>query len=162
MIRFAAERDCNNLAVLSIQVWLETYAQNGLTEEHSKYVLTNFTPEKFKAILESEKYKVVVAANKSNLIGLAVINLESHFHSIDNGFEIERLYIHQSFRKSGYGRAMFEFISAEIGISFWLYTWVENASNSFYEHLGFQKIGEHLFNFGQQEIKNNVYALVGT
>ncbi len=43
MIREAVEEDCINLAVLSLQVWLDTYAIEGIRIEYSKYVISNFT-----------------------------------------------------------------------------------------------------------------------
>ncbi|WP_407080251.1 GNAT family N-acetyltransferase [Alteromonas aquimaris] len=95
------------------------------------------------------------------MLGLAVINLESYYKGRANGFVIERLYVHPSFRNNGIGRAIITFISDKLGRSFWLYTWVENASNSFYERLGFKRIGTHHFYFGQHEIANYVYARSG-
>lgn len=162
MISFATSSDCYNLSCLSTQVWLETYAKEGITEEHSEYVLSNLTPQVFESLLDSVEHRVIVAKNNRSLVGLAVINLASQFNSQSHGFEIERLYIHPSFRQCGYGRSLLAFISKEVGETFWLYTWVENASNTFYERLGFQKIGEHSFYFDEQEVENNVYAVGGT
>lgn len=160
-IRFANNNDCNKLAALSTLVWLEAYGREGISELHSSYVLDNFTPSKYLEMLDSKAYEVLVAEENDCLVGLAVINLASQFETPENGFELERLYIHSSFRKLGYGRAFFKFIISEIGARFWLYTWVHNDSNAFYERLGFNKIGEHSFQFGQHLIENNVYAHTG-
>lgn len=43
MIRVARKQDAINLAVLSMQVWLETYAQEGIRSEYSHHVLNTFT-----------------------------------------------------------------------------------------------------------------------
>jgi ribosomal protein S18 acetylase RimI-like enzyme len=97
---------------------------------------------------------------KSTVVGLALVNLDSKCKIRPSGFEIERLYVHSSFQNNGIGRAMLSFISDNIGKAFWLYTWTENASNNFYEHVGFRKIGTQDIRFSQQVILNNVYAFV--
>ncbi|BDX06439.1 GNAT family N-acetyltransferase [Planctobacterium marinum] len=162
MICFATSKDAGVLAALAMQVWLETYAKNGVTEEHAKYVFSSFTAQSFEKLINSSSHEVIAVFSDDVLAGLAVINLESHYQTAEHGFEIERLYIHPGFRKAGYGRAMLSFISAQIGTRFWLYTWIENDSNTFYERLGFNKIGEHRFYFGAQEVENNIYACVGS
>lgn len=158
MIRFAIEKDCKCLAALSTQVWLETYAKEGLTVEHGDYVFSNFTPSAFNELLDSPQHRVFVAEQDNALVGLSVVNLHSSYELQDLGFEIERLYIHSEFRGRGYGREILRAISSEVGNRFWLYTWVNNASNTFYQRLGFKYMGMRSFYFGTQEINNNVYA----
>ena len=51
MIRKAVKEDCINLAVLSLEVWLDTYAIEGIRTEYSSYVITNFTEVSFLNIL---------------------------------------------------------------------------------------------------------------
>jgi hypothetical protein len=46
MIRGATTTDASNIAALSIQVWLHTYAKSGLRNALSDYVLAEYTPEK--------------------------------------------------------------------------------------------------------------------
>ncbi|MEH6443650.1 MAG: GNAT family N-acetyltransferase [Oceanospirillaceae bacterium] len=158
MIRDAQEKDCINLAVLSLQVWLKTYAIEGIRTEYSQYVVSTFTELYFKDLLENPDYHLLVSAAEGVLQGFILINLQSRFESEANGFEIEKLYIHEKFTGKGLGRQLISNIEQRFGNRFWLYTWVENASNEFYKHLGFRNIGRLSFEFHHSTIVNNVYA----
>ena len=48
-IRSGRPGDARRLAVLATQVWLHTYATDGVTDEISQYVLSEFTVERFLA-----------------------------------------------------------------------------------------------------------------
>jgi hypothetical protein len=48
--RMACLADVQNLAALTIQVWLHTYAKDGVHHDISAYVLIEFTPKKFAAL----------------------------------------------------------------------------------------------------------------
>lgn len=45
----AGPTDAANLAALSIEVWLHTYARDGIRQAFSDYVLREFTAERFAA-----------------------------------------------------------------------------------------------------------------
>lgn len=158
MIRLACNDDCYNLAALSTYVWLETYAKEGIRSAHSQYVLSHFTPVQYQQLLRSKNHRVIAVTTEQNVIGLSVVNLTSFWHDPAYGYEIERLYIHPDARRSGLGRAVFDYIKSQFGDRFWLYTWDKNESNAFYQHLGFSKVGEHQFHFDDQVVNNNVFA----
>ncbi|MDM7862311.1 GNAT family N-acetyltransferase [Alteromonas sp. ASW11-36] len=160
LIRLATDNDCYNLAALSAYVWLQTYAAKSMTKSHIDYVRNHFTPVQYQQLLDSKSYRVIAVIQNANLVGLAVVNLKSQFENPCNGFEIERMYIHPSYRGAGYGRAIFDYIKSQLGGRFWLYTWDKNESNAFYQHLGFSKVGEHQFYFANQVVNNNVFAYV--
>ena len=42
MIRKALQSDCLDLAALSLQVWLHTYATKGIRSQISQYALSHF------------------------------------------------------------------------------------------------------------------------
>ncbi len=91
MIREASQGDCNNLAALSLKVWLQTYAIDGIQTELSKHALTTFTENYFASLLNQENYRLIVDINGNYLRGYALVNLTSNFETIENSFEIERL-----------------------------------------------------------------------
>ncbi|WP_411746762.1 N-acetyltransferase family protein [Reinekea sp.] len=158
MIRYAQTEDCINLAVLSIQVWLETYAVEGIRTEYSKYVIETFTETYFLSLLEKPNYRLLVSEKEGILKGFILINLDSQFESEINGFEIEKLYVHRNFKGQGLGRQFLSEVGQRFGNSFWLYTWVENESNKFYKHLGFKYAGQLSFEFSNTLVNNNVYT----
>lgn len=158
MIRTATSQDCQSLAALSIQVWLDTYAVEGIKPAYAHYALTTFTEHYFKNLLSSDECKLFICEDDDVLQGYILINLTSHYQSPQNGYEIEKLYIHQKFKGQGLGRKLIAKVQAEFGAPCWLYTWTENASNHFYQHLGFAHIGTLSFEFEHTPIHNNVYA----
>lgn len=158
MIREAVKEDCINLAVLSLQVWLDTYAIEGIKTEYSKYVSTNFTEVCFLDILNNSNNRLLVCESNKVLQAFVLINFDSHFEGDDNGFEIEKLYVDKRFKAQGIGSKLLTEVESRYGPKFWLYTWVENKSNGFYKHLGFKHIGNINFDFNNQIIENNVYS----
>ncbi|NQY19716.1 MAG: GNAT family N-acetyltransferase [Campylobacteraceae bacterium] len=158
MIRKAVKEDCINLAVLSLEVWLDTYAIEGIRTEYSSYVITNFTEVSFLNILNNSNNRLLVCESNKVLKAFVLINFDSHFECDDNGFEIEKLYVDKRFKAQGIGRKLLAEVESRYGPKFWLYTWVENKSNNFYKHLGFKNIGKINFDFNNQIIENNVYA----
>ena len=158
MIREAVEEDCINLAVLSLQVWLDTYAIEGIRIEYSKYVISNFTEACFLNILNNSNNRLLVCESNKILQAFVLINFDSKFEGDENGFEIEKLYVDKRFKTQGIGRKLLSEVESKYGPKFWLYTWVENKSNDFYKHLGFKNIGKINFNFNNKTIENNVYS----
>jgi len=60
MIREAKPEDCVDLAVLSLQVWLHTYATKGIREKISRFALNTFTEKYFLDLLNRSENKVQV------------------------------------------------------------------------------------------------------
>lgn len=157
MIRHACKDDCLQLAALSIKVWLDTYAVEGIKREYAQYALATFTESYFSSLLDSPDYNLLVIEKEKALQGYALLNMNSHYQSASSGFELEKLYIDTAFKGQGLGKQLLTAVEYEFGKAYWLYTWVENESNGFYLHLGFRKIGQLNFEFAGTQIENNVY-----
>lgn len=157
MVREATKDDCAKLAVLSIRVWLDTYAQEGIKTEYADYVLSTFTADYFLEILNNTKYRVLVSEENEILHGYVMVNLESNYQTPESGFEVEKLYVDNLFKGKGVGKKLLKSMEDQFGRQYWLYTWVKNESNGFYEHLGFSRIGSLTFEFFGALIENNVY-----
>ena len=93
MVREATKDDCVKLAALSIKVWLDTYAREGIKTEYAEYVLSTFTTTYFLEILDTIKYRVFVSEEQGVIQGYVMVNLESHYQTSSNGFEVEKLYV---------------------------------------------------------------------
>ena len=158
MVREAKQSDCINLAALSLEVWLQTYSVDGIRTENSEFALSTFTEEHFKKLLADPKYKLLVFCEGIYLRGYALVNLESWFETEENGFEIEKLYVHGAFQSKGVGQNLLSEIKVRYGNRFWLYTWVRNKSIGFYKKIGFKDIGQYTFKFGNDIIENRVLA----
>ncbi|AOT10263.1 GCN5 family acetyltransferase [Pseudoalteromonas luteoviolacea] len=157
MVREAQLQDTRSLAALALQVWLTTYTKDGMRDDYASFALSHFTADYFEALLMSDDYGVLVCLDDSAIIGFSVVNLVSQFQGKPYGFEVEKLYVHNNFQGRGIGKQLLDAISQRWGRKFWLYTWVENDSNHFYQRLGFKLVGELTFDFSGVVIHNNVY-----
>ncbi len=156
LIREANKKDCIKLAVLSLGVWLQTYAIDGISSEVSEYALSTFTEDYFNELLQDDKYKLLVNVEDDFLRGYVLINFESNFQSENYGFEIEKLYVQGAFQGQSIGSNLLSEIETLYGNKFWLYTWVRNKSLGFYKKFGFVDVGQYDFNFGSSVIENRV------
>ncbi|OCQ23580.1 GCN5 family acetyltransferase [Pseudoalteromonas luteoviolacea] len=157
MIRRANVNDLSCLVALSLQVWLNTYTLDGMRREYADFAIGQFTKDYFQDLLLRDEYDIIVCEEERAIIGFAVVNNRSQFEGPENGFELEKLYVHSHFQGKGVGRALLSEVTARFGSDFWLYTWTENISNAFYKRLGFELIGELSFEFAGKRILNNVY-----
>ena len=73
LIRQGQRRDAENLSALAMQVWLHTYATEGISSVISRYVLSELNPKKFEALLSKESSAVLVAEKGENLVGYATV-----------------------------------------------------------------------------------------
>ncbi|WP_102794560.1 GNAT family N-acetyltransferase [Bowmanella denitrificans] len=161
MIRKALKSDCLGLAALSLQVWLHTYAKQGIRPQISQYALSTFTEEHFIRLLERESIDIRVFEEDSHLIGFVVADLNARFDSLA-GYEIATLYVSQHFHGKGVGRQLLKEIESVHGLPFWLSTWVHNQDAiGFYQKLGFNIVGELNFNLQGELHRNHVLAYNG-
>lgn len=158
MIRDATKEDCINLTALSLQVWLDTYAVDGIDRNISGFVLSLFTPAYFEERLDSPDYRMLVFTEGAYLRGYVLVNLTSRHQGEENGFEIDKLYVQGPFQGRGIGRRLLEAAASRYGRRFWLYTWVRNRAIGFYKHFGFRDIGRYDFQVGDISVENRVLA----
>ena len=143
IIREIQKGDFQNLTALSIQVWLHTYAKEGIQDKISKFVLTQFTPEYFKSIYESNKQDLLVVIVDDHLIGFITIDLDS-MCGIDgfDGYEVITLYVQEYFQGKGIGTRLLNSVMDKHGPKLWLHTWIHNDQGiAFYQNFGFKKVG---------------------
>lgn len=165
VIRQGLRADAGNLAALAIQVWLHTYATEGVTPAISRYVLSEFTPERFEALLANASAAVLVGEANTNLIGYAVLNFRAFCPESGNSkAELATLYVQEHFVGKGVGSALLESAEAlaiqRTSNPLWL---TVNAKNShaiaFYLRRGYTSLGVTYFKLGNESHKNLV--LVG-
>ena len=162
MIREAKEKDCINLAGLSLSVWFNTYAQDGIQTVNSRYAISTFTEQAFVGFLNDSKYKLLVDVEGVYIRGYVLVNFESFYESRENGFEIDKLYVHGPFQGRGYGKKLLAEIGRKFGEKFWLHTWAHNKSIDFYKNYGFRDIGKYDFMLGSELIENRVLSYTNT
>ena len=159
MIRVASISDCKNLAVLSTQVWLHTYATEGINDQISGYVLDTFNEDHYIEHLKQPETRIYISVENDHLVGFVMLDLSAEFESPSNGFEIVTLYVQEHFQGSGIGSALLNYVRDAHDDSFWLSVWTRNtAAIGFYKHYGFKDIGSIDFILGESRHENRVLS----
>jgi ribosomal protein S18 acetylase RimI-like enzyme len=157
MIRKAQAKDCLNLAALSIQVWLNAYAREGINVAVSNYVMRTFSEAHFQRLLARADYQMYVLTEQNNLLGLIALDFKAQFKSPDNGFEITTLYIQDRQQGKGLGSQLLQHVNGLYKPVYWLTTWSQNIEAiGFYQHLGFNDIGVSYFELDGEQHENRV------
>lgn len=85
-LRPATPTDALTLTALAIQVWLDTYAPEGVRASVAREVLTTYKEQAFAAAIASDQTRLVVAERNARLVGFAQITLgERHELAPDSG-----------------------------------------------------------------------------
>lgn len=162
-IRMASPDDALNLAVLAMQVWLDTYATAGIRKSISRYVLAEFTPDNMHRILSDRQSFVLVAERDNHLIGFShvVSGRETAFCDIAGQAEIDRLYIQESFCNAGLGAELLSRTEHEARrrkvSAIWLSHWVRNCKAAgFYRKMGYADRGAICFEMEGEQHENRV------
>jgi len=157
MIKEAKLEDCQNLVALSIQVWLHTYALDGIRQAISAYVMSTFTESYYRDLLGNPDVRVLNYWHGENLVGFVVVNLTSRFGGDQSSYEVDTLYVQEHFQGQGIGRSLLKEIARLFGQAFWLSTWVNNRrAIDFYLHLGFSDVGSTHFELEDEQHENRV------
>jgi len=163
MIRKARLDDCLDLAALSLQVWLQTYATQGLRAKISHYALSTFTERYFQQLLSEPRTEIWVAIIEEHLVGFIALDLSSNFNDNDSdigyGYEITTLYVSEHFQGQGIGRQLLNEAKKQYGLPYWLSVWVKNdQAVNFYTKLGLKLIGEQNFDLNGELHQNSVFS----
>jgi diamine N-acetyltransferase len=164
-LRAASATDAQCLGVLATQVWLDTYATDGIRETIAAEVLHSFSPEAIGALIAAPAVTIVLAENNAHLIGFAQWTAGAD-HALVNGVnpaELDRLYVQERAAGRGVGTLLLE--SAERtarsqGIdALWLQAWVHNdRALRFYSKHAYVDLGSSEFWMGPEVHENRVLA----
>ncbi len=164
-IRPATAKDATILAALAIQIWLHTYAEEGVDHTTADYVVNEFTPQNFRELIQDDTIRILIAEVADHAVAYAVVDVASPCPSnaaLD--VELDTLYVQEYFAGQGIGRALVasiaKLIQAEKGhTDFWLAAYYQNENAlAFYRKLGFVEIGTTVFEMGEDQYKNLVLA----
>lgn len=152
--------DAANLAALTIQVWLHTYAKAGIRDALSNYVLQAFTAANFKEHLNSPNQMFILCERNSLLIGYLRLDFEAPCPSDPIlHVEIVTLYVQEHHIRRGIGSSLLRHaFSACRDRGFaevWLSVNHENAEAiSFYERHKFVRNGSLDFELDGERHEN--------
>jgi GNAT superfamily N-acetyltransferase len=152
-IRHAQASDAPQLAVLAAQVWLHTYATQGVSAVIADYVLAELTPQAFAAKLDNPAVCILVAERDTHLLGLAVVQCNTPCAmATDSCVELATLYVQAAWKEHGIGSQLLRDAKAladGLHSALWLTVNAQNPDAiSFYLRHRFQKVGTTAFVLG--------------
>lgn len=165
LIRPARSEDAQNLAALAIQVWLHTYATEGIRDALSAFVLAEFTPDTFRARMRDPRRQLLVAEHNGHLVGYAELDFEAPREDVPGiRTELATLYVQEHFAGQGLGKRFLEACAEEAlrrteSDAYWLSVYHGNTNAiAFYRKHGFTERGAFDFEFGGERHRNLVMA----
>lgn len=154
--------DKAKLSVLFSQVYIQTYGNDGISDESADYILKQFSCERIESLIRNNTCSILVAESDGNLTGAAEIIYDSICPAGDFiAPEICKLYVLQNFTGKGIG---FRLISeAEKAVKesgynqIWLTVYYLNdRAISFYKRQGYNHIGDFEFQMKYNSYLNRV------
>lgn len=162
-IRDATQADCDALAALGMQVFLDTYSTPGVWPQIAREAFELFTPTAFANAIADPNHRVVVAADAERLFGFAWLKLKSKvpLQSMQAGLEVNKLYVQAMMKRVGIGAALLDasrLVAKDKALSnIWLTSWDGNsAALAFYAGQGMTDVGEVLHDLQGDVFMNRV------
>lgn len=159
VIRFqrAGLEDVLTLQRISIQTFLDAYAESNSAENMARYIDESFSELRLTEEL-SEKNSEFYLAHADHIIGYIKVNLnEAQTDRHDPGaMELERIYVLKEYYGKGIGNQLMALAISTArahGIErMWLGVWEDNPrALRFYAKHGFTAFGRHIFKLGDEE-----------
>lgn len=161
-LRVACNADVKPLSALATQVWLHTYAKEGVSLVIADYVLGALNPARFAELVADPETHIVVAEHGDNLLGFATVrrNMPCPSGALAQ-FELQTLYVQAHYVGKGVGSALLRHVThwarAHAQSALWL---TVNAQNQraidFYKAQGYRQQGTTLFMLGGVGHENHV------
>lgn len=164
-IRLAQQSDAKNLAALAIQVWLHTYAVDGIRTVVSDYVFAEFTEEKFLQLIAAPDQCILVAEVNAYLVGYARLHFGAARSDVSHtSTELATLYVQEHFTRRQIGTALLAACAQQAqqqcgNPAFWLKVNHQNTrAITFYKKGGYTQHGTFFFEIGDERHENFVLA----
>jgi len=163
IIRKAKLEDACNIAMLKIQVWLHTYATDGIEPEYAEYLNAEITKEKTETIIINSKKQLFLAEKEGRIIACYQLDFDTScpVNKIKEP-ELSVLYLSQHFHGRGIGRELLLHAEKEIKKSgysgIWLTAYHENRQAiDFYYRQNYLMKGKCFFEMGDSKYENWVF-----
>ena len=164
-LRPGAPDDAATLSALAIQVFLDTYAAEGVRPDLAREALREYATDAFDARLREPTRHFVLAERGTGLLGFAELTVAGQAAPSGGvtGAELIRLYVQPAAQGSGLGRQLIraaEALAAEAGLpALWLTAWDGNhRALAFYARQGYADVGATSYSFEGNSYGNRVLA----
>ena len=157
MIRKVEMADVEVLSKIAKQTFRETSAHDNTEEQLQEYFEEAYSLRVLTAELENPESATYFIMHEKEIAGFLKVNWGNAQteRELENAFEIQRLYVLQTYQGFGLGKQLFEFaleLAENNGFSWaWLGVWEHNTkAQAFYNRYGFEKFSQHSFLVGQK------------
>jgi GNAT superfamily N-acetyltransferase len=165
VLRTAVPADALCLGALGMQVFLDTYATEGIRPGLAREALDHFSTDAMAAALAAPGAEFIVAERAGHLVGFAEL-AHGAGHALVNAApacELARLYVQEPFTGIGLGRRLLREAEARAAARgarvLWLHTWIGNArARAFYPRCGYADVGLTHYEFDGQRFENRAFA----
>lgn len=164
-LRAAVDADAFSISALATQVFLDTYAMEGIRPSVAREVHEHFSPAAVSALLSAPGTRFLLAERAEHLIGFAELRLGAVHELVPDRpvAELHRLYVQARFAGSGVGTALLreaeEMAAREGAVTLWLIVWAENAKAlAFYARRGYEELGAASYVFEDEQYETRVFA----
>lgn len=153
-LRAATADDALCVSVLAMQVFLDTYATQGIRPTIAREVLAACSEEAVRNAMLDRDTHFIAAEHEGHMIGFAEVNLAATHHLAPSGFqsELRRLYVQEPFTRAAVGTRLLrraeEFVASAGATVLWLTVWVHNhRARAFYAARGYDDRGSDTYTF---------------
>ncbi|MDB5860332.1 MAG: family acetyltransferase [Ramlibacter sp.] len=162
--RVAEPADAVCVAALATQVFLDTYAADGLRPDLAREAFSVYSPSAFDTRLRNGSNHFVLAQRTGHLVAFSECSRASAppLPELRGGMELVRLYVQPRAQRHGLGGALLaraEKHAATAGHPMlWLTAWTGNSNaRAFYEAQGYQDVGTTTYAFEGKAYENRIY-----
>jgi diamine N-acetyltransferase len=163
--RVAAPSDALCIGALATQVFLDTYATDGIRPALAREVRENLSTEAVSALLADPAETFVVAERAGHLVAFAELARGPAPVPVaaEGAVELKRLYVQEGFTGRGVGTALLghaETLAAKQGAArLWLTAWIGNArALAFYARRGYRELGSTMYVLQGEQHENRVLS----
>jgi diamine N-acetyltransferase len=164
-LRVAVDSDALCIGALATQVFLDTYATDGIRPSVAREVHEYFSPAAVSALLSSPGTRFILAERAGHLIGFAQLSLGAVHELVPDrpAAELHRLYVQARSAGCGAGTALLREAEAmaagEGAVTLWLIVWAENSkARAFYARRGYEELGIASYVFESDRYETRIFA----
>jgi len=165
IVREAGEADALCLHALATQVFLDTYAKDGIREAIAREARQELSVAAFLERIGTPSERVLLAERKGFLVAFASITFGATHALAPTGpaAELTRLYVQAPLIRQGVGSLLLrrvEALARGAGAStLWLTAWIGNArALAFYASQGYEERGPTDHEFENERFENRLFA----
>lgn len=158
IIRECTFNDIDKIRGIGQKTFKETYAGNNTEEDMKNYLEKNFSVSKIKEELQNPESKFFIVEAKDQELAYMKLNVGTAQTEQDynNSLEVERIYVSKEYKNMHLASQLIKRAIAfgkDLDLDYiWLGVWENNTKAiGFYEKMGFQKFGSHVFVLGNDE-----------